>query len=51
MGRSKNGAFLFTELVLVIAALISRLGFVGAATDPNDCKFFQIFFVFLCCLN
>nr|GMD91709.1 protein STRUBBELIG-RECEPTOR FAMILY 8 [Ipomoea batatas] len=44
MGRSKNGAFLFTELVLVIAALISRLGFVGAATDPNDLQALQVLY-------
>nr|GMD83014.1 protein STRUBBELIG-RECEPTOR FAMILY 8 [Ipomoea batatas] len=44
MGRSKNGAFLFTELVLVIVSLISRLGFVGAATDPNDLQALQVLY-------
>ncbi|XP_019174164.1 PREDICTED: protein STRUBBELIG-RECEPTOR FAMILY 8 [Ipomoea nil] len=44
MGRSKNGAFLFTEVVLVIAALISRLGFVGAATDPNDLQALEVLY-------
>ncbi|VFQ96263.1 unnamed protein product [Cuscuta campestris] len=47
MGKTKTGAFFFTELVLVIAASISRLGFVTATTDSNDLQGLQVLYTSL----